>query len=570
MHARASTTRPSPTTPRRSGSTPRTPRRTTTAATPGSEGGSRQGHRRLHRGDPARSQERPRLSINRGDAWQAKGDIDKAIADYTEAIRLDPRHAQAYDTGATPGSTRGISTRPSPTSPRRSGSIPRTPSAYSNRGNAWYNKKEFDKAIADYTEAIRLDPEYAMAYNNRGRAWQQKGEFDKAIADYTEAIRLDPKDAAAYSNRGNAWATKKDFDQGHRRLQRGDPARPRDARAYITEAMPGTRRGSSTRPSPTTPRRSGSIPTTSRLNSRGYAWYAKHDYDKAIADYAEVIRLDPEQYPCVLVPRQCLVREGEYDKAIADYTEAIRLDPKNATAYNRRGSAWQYSGGIRQGHRRLQRGDPARSRVRAGLQLAAPGSGPPAPTPSTATASGPSNRPPRACDLSGWKSPRRARHAGRRLCRVGRLRRGREMGAEGARGIHGGRGPCAGVASGWRCTRRRSRIVRNPQPGEPAGSVIPSVGWHTRESQRRPPTPRRPQVSMLRRFRWCSEETGLPPRPGGARVNSQPVVPPPAAPSRPMNWGSESLVLTRFFFLSTGIWCRVVSGRIYLLVLPAR
>jgi tetratricopeptide (TPR) repeat protein len=58
---------------------------------------------------------------------------------------------------------------------------------------AWRVKKEYDKAIADYDEAIRLDPKYAIAFNNRGSAWLIKKEYDKAIADYDEAIRLDPK-----------------------------------------------------------------------------------------------------------------------------------------------------------------------------------------------------------------------------------------------------------------------------------------------------------------------------------------------------------------------------------------
>ena len=52
---------------------------------------------------------------------------------------------------------------------------------------------EYDKAIADYTEAIHLDPTDAQAYNNRGIAYVDKSDLDNAIADHTTAIRLGPE-----------------------------------------------------------------------------------------------------------------------------------------------------------------------------------------------------------------------------------------------------------------------------------------------------------------------------------------------------------------------------------------
>ena len=70
-----------------------------------------------------------------------------------------------------------------------------------------------DGAIADSTEAIRLDPKDAVAFNNRGNAWYGRKDYDGAIADYDEAIRLDPKNAMAYYNRGRAWYAKGEYDR---------------------------------------------------------------------------------------------------------------------------------------------------------------------------------------------------------------------------------------------------------------------------------------------------------------------------------------------------------------------
>ena len=69
-------------------------------------------------------------------------------------------------------------------------------------GPCLQEKGDFDKAIADYTQAIRLDPKDAEAHFGRGCSYSKKGDHDKAIADFTDAIRLNPKHADAYHNRG--------------------------------------------------------------------------------------------------------------------------------------------------------------------------------------------------------------------------------------------------------------------------------------------------------------------------------------------------------------------------------
>ena len=84
---------------------------------------------------------------------------------------------------------------------------------YCRRGNILLNKGESDIAIADFNEAIHLEPSEATFISNRGLAWHDKLEYDKAIADFTEAIRLDPKLAMAYGSRGNAWNSKKEYDK---------------------------------------------------------------------------------------------------------------------------------------------------------------------------------------------------------------------------------------------------------------------------------------------------------------------------------------------------------------------
>lgn len=79
---------------------------------------------------------------------------------------------------------------------------PTNAAAFYNRGLLQGNHGRPDEALADYNEAIRLDPTYAKAFNNRGLLHDGHGRSDEALADYSEAIRLDPTYAAAFTNRG--------------------------------------------------------------------------------------------------------------------------------------------------------------------------------------------------------------------------------------------------------------------------------------------------------------------------------------------------------------------------------
>ena len=79
-----------------------------------------------------------------------------------------------------------------------------------NQGNRYAREQNWDAAIASYTEAIRVKPDYAEAYMQRGLAYFIKGDLDNSITDLTEVIRLDPGKKEAYHFRGNAYKAKGD------------------------------------------------------------------------------------------------------------------------------------------------------------------------------------------------------------------------------------------------------------------------------------------------------------------------------------------------------------------------
>jgi tetratricopeptide (TPR) repeat protein len=73
--------------------------------------------------------------------------------------------------------------------------------AFYDRGNAYRQKHDYDRAIADYDQAIRHNSGMGVAFSNRGNVYRQQGQYARALADYDAAIRLDPKDAIALQNR---------------------------------------------------------------------------------------------------------------------------------------------------------------------------------------------------------------------------------------------------------------------------------------------------------------------------------------------------------------------------------
>jgi tetratricopeptide (TPR) repeat protein len=119
------------------------------------------------------------------DDWEtcARGSSDAAIAACTRAIA----------SGAYTGRTLAL--------------------AYSNRGAEWKTKGDLSKALADYNEAIKADPQQAAAYNNRGIAYAARSDYDKAIADYDQAIKLHPNYASAFNNRGLAYFHKRQHER---------------------------------------------------------------------------------------------------------------------------------------------------------------------------------------------------------------------------------------------------------------------------------------------------------------------------------------------------------------------
>ena len=228
--------------------------------------------------------------------------------------------------------------------------------SYNSRGNAWRGKGDLDQAIADYDEAIRLDPTFAFPYNGRAGAWYNKGELDRAIADYGTVIRLDPTLAAPYNNRALAWREKGELD---RALADADDALRRDPKNVAVYA------------------------------NRGDIWRLKGDLVRALADQDQAIRLDAKSPLPFLARGDTLRYKGDLARALADYDQALRVSADYIPALVGRGLVFEKQGNLARARAEYEkalasrsqfRGDVARSGLEtARARLAAFDSGAPQP-----------------------------------------------------------------------------------------------------------------------------------------------------------------------------------------------
>lgn len=182
---------------------------------------------------------------------------------------------------------------------------PKSANFFTNRGVALMGKREYDRAIESYTEAIRLAPRRADTFSNRGVAYARKRDYDRALADYNEALRLDPNHANALFNRGNAYRHKKDYAKA---------IQDYDASIRLS-------------------------PSAKVFSNRGIVYSHKGEHALAIQSYNEALRLNPNHLNALYNRANAFTRKGEYARAIADFDRLLELRPKHAGAYTGRGMA---------------------------------------------------------------------------------------------------------------------------------------------------------------------------------------------------------------------------------------
>jgi tetratricopeptide (TPR) repeat protein len=211
-----------------------------------------------------------------------------------------------------------------------------------HRGNAYDGLSQYDKAVADYTEAIRLKPDYAEAYESRADAYRQLKQDEKAFADCTEAVRLKPDDPAVYNQRRYLYIGVNQYEKAAADDTEIIRLKPDSAWGYSQRGLDyyNLKQYDKALADFTEAIRLSPSGDALVLGCRGDAYNGLKQYDKAIADFTEVIRLTPDYAAAYEDRADAYAELKQYDKAIADLTEVIRLKPDDADTYFNRGLAY--------------------------------------------------------------------------------------------------------------------------------------------------------------------------------------------------------------------------------------
>jgi tetratricopeptide (TPR) repeat protein len=210
------------------------------------------------------------LHINRGAERSQAKDFDGALADFDEAIRID-------------------STKPL---------------AFANRASVHYGKNHYDAAIQDLDKAITLNPKYLRAYADRGDSYLKNGDLSRAIEDYKMALALSPDDkqkAAIEKALSNAYV-----DRG---------VEQKDASAELADYDEALRIDPD---------------HTIALNNRAAAYTSKREYDKAIQDLDRAIKLKQDYARAYSNRGDAYRGKGDRAQAVSDYKEALQSRPDDA------------------------------------------------------------------------------------------------------------------------------------------------------------------------------------------------------------------------------------------------
>ncbi|MFB6350571.1 MAG: tetratricopeptide repeat protein [Bradymonadaceae bacterium] len=283
----------------------------------------------------------PDAYVERGDKRYEQGDLDGAIADYTEALEIGDEETDIYRKrgvsraamndvdGAIEDWSRALELDPENVEARvdralvfyendqperaledydKAAEQEERPEVFANRGVARFQTGDVQGAREDLDRALELDEESVPAYLNRALVRQATGDLSGAFEDYDHVLEIGPENADAYASRGYLRLEKGELEGAVSDFQEATEIRPYDATTYY---------------------------------NLGNAYAEQAEWEEAIEQYDQAIDLDPEDPQAYSNRGSAKIQLKDFHGALDDWNEATDLDPYNPVPYVKRAGVWQ-------------------------------------------------------------------------------------------------------------------------------------------------------------------------------------------------------------------------------------
>ena len=210
---------------------------------------------------------------------------------------------------------------------------------YFYRGVAKLSLDDFKGAEEDCTLCIERNPFIVNAYQVRGIARQNLGDYQGAIDDYTEGLRYAPEDRSFLNNKAIAEVQLKKYDEAEKSFDKLIALHPNYYNGYMSRAQFYLEKGD-------TIKAIDDIDKAISIDKYISGAYAQRaiikvlhdaDYDSALADMNEALRLDPKEVSYYFNRARIKYHQDDLQGAMADYDYILKLDPDNTMTYYNRG-----------------------------------------------------------------------------------------------------------------------------------------------------------------------------------------------------------------------------------------
>lgn len=214
---------------------------------------------------------------------------------------------------------------------------PKYAEAHANIGAANFLQKNFQEALQSYNTAINLKPDYVKYRINRSTLLLQMGQYGEALKDCEYALQLDTQNADAYLNCGSALSHMGKRQEALRYLDDALRVNPRLVAAYMNRSRINQEFGRHDSALRDMDQAVSIDPQNARIYYERGAFHGALDhYDDAIQDYSKAVALNPEYFEAYINRAHAFLKTGRQAEALNDSNRAVQLRPESPFSYMNR------------------------------------------------------------------------------------------------------------------------------------------------------------------------------------------------------------------------------------------